>query len=62
MGSDHVKCKSRTDATPEAEYEALSTVYRFVLDCHARKEAAEQSGPNDAKETHHARARSILPR
>jgi hypothetical protein len=28
----------RPDATPERELEALAAVYRFVLDCHKRKE------------------------
>ena len=42
----------RPDTTQEAELNALATVYKFVLDCHAREEAApRQSRPNDAKES-----------
>jgi hypothetical protein len=32
---------SRPDATPEAELNVLANVYRFILDCHAKKMAAE---------------------
>jgi hypothetical protein len=38
----------RPDATPEAELKALAAVYRFILDCHARKEAVRPDGPDDA--------------
>ena len=31
----------RSDTTPEAELNALANVYRFILDCHAKKMAAE---------------------
>jgi hypothetical protein len=34
----------------EVEREILATVFRFVLDCHAKKEGAEQSARNDTKE------------
>lgn len=37
------------DATPEAELSALASVYRFILDCHAKKEAARPGDPNDAE-------------
>jgi hypothetical protein len=42
----------RSDATPEAEISALANVYRFVLDCHAKKRGRllDKSGPNDGKE------------
>jgi hypothetical protein len=43
---------SRPDATPEAELSALAAVYRFILDSHAKKMAAEPTpepdGRNDA--------------
>jgi hypothetical protein len=38
------------DNTLEAEISTLATVYRFVLDCHTKKEAALDSRPNDATE------------
>jgi hypothetical protein len=62
MYSARITYASRVDATPEGELAALAVVYAFILDCHVRRKGAEQSARNDAKETHHARARSILPR
>ena len=39
----------RPDATPEAaELNVLANVYRFILDCHAKKIAAEPDSCNDA--------------
>jgi hypothetical protein len=46
----HIHYTQRPDATPEAELGALASVYRFVLDCHAKKEAAPESRPDAAKE------------
>jgi hypothetical protein len=39
----------RPDATAEAEISALANVYRFVLDCRAKKEATRPGSPNDAE-------------
>lgn len=36
--------------TPETEASALASIYRFLLDHHAKKEAVLTGGPNDAKE------------
>lgn len=44
----------RPDATPAAELSALAGVYRFVLDCRAKKEAA---GPRQAGDLEDARER-----
>jgi hypothetical protein len=40
---------SSADASPEIELSTLANVYRFVLDCHAKKEAATSpvSRPDD---------------
>jgi hypothetical protein len=38
------------DATSKAEPNVLVAVYRFILDCRARKEAAHPAAPKDAKE------------
>jgi excisionase family DNA binding protein len=39
----------RIHATPEAaELNVLANVYRFILDCHAKKMAAEPDSCNDA--------------
>ena len=39
------------DATAEAEVAALSNVYRFIFDCHAKKigRILDESGPEDVK-------------
>jgi hypothetical protein len=45
----------RRDTTPEAELNALATVYKYVLDCHAKKAAEpapELDGRDDVKESH----------
>jgi hypothetical protein len=38
----------RPDATPEAELNVLANVYRFILDCHRNKTAAEPDSCDDA--------------
>jgi len=49
MTSPRVTYAARHDSTAEAEQSALANVYRFVLDRHARKEAAPESRPDDAE-------------
>lgn len=46
----HVTYTPRPDATPEGELNALASVYRFILDCNAKKKAARLGDPDDAKE------------
>jgi hypothetical protein len=43
--------RHRVDATPEAEISTLTNIYRFVLDCHAKKRGRtlDESGPEDVK-------------
>jgi hypothetical protein len=48
-----VSYEPRRDTTPEAELNVLAVIYRFVLDCHAKKEAAPESRPDDAKGSKH---------
>jgi hypothetical protein len=58
----HIHYTQRPDATPEAELGALASVYRFVLDCHAKKEAAPESRPEDPeRRSDEIRANSRLP-
>ena len=52
----------RPDALPEAELSALAAVYRFVLDCRAKKEAAPESRPEDPeRRSDEIRAKSSIP-
>ena len=48
MNSPRITYTSRPDVTPEAELNVLANVYRFILDCHAKKIAAEPDSCNDA--------------
>jgi hypothetical protein len=53
--------RPRPGATPEAEIDALASIYRFVLNCGARRRAEEKEaatrpgGPDDAEESKNAR-------
>jgi hypothetical protein len=40
MSSPRITYTSHPDATPQAELNVLANVYRFILDCHARKKKA----------------------
>lgn len=40
---------TRPGTTPEAELDALASVYRFILDCRAKKEGGPETAPKDAK-------------
>jgi hypothetical protein len=51
MSSARITYTPRPDATPESELDALAAIYKFVLECHASKKAADPTGdPNEAKE------------
>jgi len=39
----------RSDSVREAETSTLATVYKFALDCRAKKEAAPERRPDDAR-------------
>jgi hypothetical protein len=62
VSETRVVYKSRPDATPESEAQALAAVYRFVLDCHAKKKAGVRRAGDDGKENLHDPAKPILPR
>jgi hypothetical protein len=49
MSSPRITYTPRPDATPEAELDALANVYRFVLDCQAKKEGGLATAPDDPK-------------
>jgi hypothetical protein len=40
----------RLDATPEVELAALTACYRFILDCHTKKMAAEPAPEPDTRD------------
>jgi hypothetical protein len=47
MDSPRITYTSRPDGTPEAELTVLANIYRFILDCHDKKMAAEPDSCND---------------
>jgi hypothetical protein len=57
--SPHTIYRPRLDTTAERELDALAAVYRFLLDCHAKKSAVP-SAPDDAEGEKHDRAATII--
>jgi hypothetical protein len=63
MGSPRITYVARPNATSETELSALVAVYKFVLDCHAKREAAPESRPDDAEGCKNDRtATEIIPK
>ena len=50
MNEPSVAYAARPDASPTMEFSTLANIYKFVLDCHAKKEATRPGSPDDAKE------------
>ena len=48
MDSPRITYALRSDATAEAELDVLANVYRFILDCHAKKKAVEPAPEPDS--------------
>jgi hypothetical protein len=44
---DRVTYTPRSDTSSELEAAALAAAYRYILDCHAKKKAAEDGGGED---------------
>jgi hypothetical protein len=55
--SRRVVYTARPDTSPDVELDALSNVFRFIFDCHAKRKAAEPAsepdGRNDAAIVRH---------
>ena len=49
MSEPRISYSGSLDTSPETEATVLCPVYKFVLDCHAKKEAAPESRPDDAE-------------
>jgi hypothetical protein len=47
MNNSNIVYVQREGITPGAELDALSACFRFILECHARKEAAPEDRPDD---------------
>ena len=46
MSEARIVYTPRPDATPESEVAALASVYRFLLDCHAKKKSGPATTPD----------------
>jgi hypothetical protein len=56
MAESKVVYTPHADATPQAELSALVTIYKLCLErSHAKKEAAPESRPDDARKDQDAR-------
>jgi len=62
MSSARITYTPRPDATPESELDALAAIYKFVLECHASKKAADPTGDrNEVKEVEAVDPEQSLP-
>jgi hypothetical protein len=63
MSAPRISYSPRPDATVETEEQVLAAVYRFILDCHAKKKAGGISTGDDARKEikNDSRATYILP-
>ncbi len=50
MSSSHITY-SLNNTPAQSEDAALASVYRFILDCHAKKKAARPDRPDDVEES-----------
>ena len=60
MDKPFISYAPHPDAAPVAEVSALANVYKFVLDCHAKKRGRllDKSGPDDARKDQDAGTKS----
>jgi hypothetical protein len=50
MDSPRITYTPLPDVTPDAELNVLANVYRFILDCYAKKMAAEPAPEPDGRD------------
>ncbi len=50
MDNPSIAYAPHPDTKPEAQVSALANIFRFVLDCHAKKEATRPGSPDDGTE------------
>jgi hypothetical protein len=62
MSNSRIAYAQRSDATSEGEVVTLGNIYRFILDSHAKKEAAPESRPEDPeRRSSELRAKTRIP-
>ncbi len=61
LSNPRITYAPRSEATPESELSTLASIYRFILDCHAKKEAAPENRPDAGKEINERSGKSRIP-
>ncbi len=62
MDSSRITYAGLTNTTLETEISALANVYKYVLDCRAKKEATRPGGPEDPERiSDEIRAKTSIP-
>jgi hypothetical protein len=64
MSSARITYSERPDVTPETETAVLGAVYRFIIDCHAKKNAAtvtSSDGDDPERRSDEIRAEASIP-
>jgi hypothetical protein len=54
-------CNPLSDTTPESEVRTLAGVYAFILECHAKRKAAEDCGDENGDMGHRLRKEGRPP-
>ena len=52
MDKPHISYQPRADATPKGEVNVLANVYRFILNCNAKKLGTEPAPESDGHDDH----------
>jgi hypothetical protein len=61
MNRPDITYAQRSDAKLGDEVVALANVFKFVLDCHSKREAAPESRPDAGKEINERSGKPIIP-
>ena len=61
MNSPRITYTPRPDATPEGEASALRAVYKFVLDCRAKKAPPVRRPEDPERRSDEIRAKTSIP-
>ena len=61
MSKPRITYSARANATPDAELDTLAAVYRFVLDCHAKRKGARPGAHERPERIKDDPARIIIP-
>jgi hypothetical protein len=60
VSSSRIAYATRSETTPESEISTLANIYRYILNCAAKKEATHPGSPDDAERRSNDGARDIM--